>query len=90
VMVIARLPGSRMPVAVLRVRGAQLPLKFTLDDSLAMNPASLISSAREVEIEARISRSGLAMPEAGDLISSVQTIPVGTRGVTLNVAQVRP
>ena len=30
VMVIARLPGSRMPVAVLRVRGAELPMAFTL------------------------------------------------------------
>ncbi len=89
VMVIARLPGSRMPVAVLRVRGAQLPMKFTLDDSLAMSPQSLISTAAEVEVEARISRSGLAKAEAGDLISPAQTIKVGARGVTLNVAQVR-
>lgn len=89
VMVIARLPGSRMPVAVLRVRGAQLPLQFTLDDSLAMSPQSLISTAAEVEVEARISRSGQAKAEAGDLISPAQTIKVGARGVTLNVAQVR-
>ena len=90
VMVIARLPGSRMPVAVLRVRGARLPLQFTLDDSLAMSPQSLISTASEVEVEARISRSGMAVPEAGDLTSSVQTIKVGARGVTLKVAGVRP
>jgi cytochrome c-type biogenesis protein CcmH len=90
VMVIARLPGSRMPLAVLRVRGAQLPMKFTLDDSLAMSPQSLISSATQVEVEARISRSGLAKAEPGDLISPAQTIKVGARGVTLNVAQVRP
>ncbi|MFC5498252.1 c-type cytochrome biogenesis protein CcmI [Caenimonas terrae] len=90
VMVIARLPGSRMPVAVLRVRGAQLPMQFTLDDSLAMNPQALISTARQVQVEARISHSGLAMPEAGDLISPVRTVQVGATGVTLNVAQVRP
>jgi cytochrome c-type biogenesis protein CcmH len=90
VMVIARLPGSRMPVAVLRVRGAQLPMKFTLDDSLAMSPQSLISTAAEVEVEARISHSGQARAEPGDLISAAQTIKVGARGVTLNVAQVRP
>lgn len=89
VMVIARLPGSRMPVAVLRVRGAQLPMKFTLDDSLAMNPQSLISTAPQVEVEARISRSGLAKAEPGDLISAARTIKVGATGVTLNVAQVR-
>ncbi len=89
VMVIARLPGSRIPVAVLRVRGARLPLQFTLDDSLAMSPQSLISTAAQVEVEARISRSGQAKAEAGDLISPAQTIKVGARGVTLNVAQVR-
>jgi cytochrome c-type biogenesis protein CcmH len=90
VMVIARLPGSRMPLAVLRVRGAQLPMKFKLDDSLAMSPQALISTATQVEVEARISRSGLAKAEPGDLISPAQTIKVGARGVTLNVAQVRP
>ena len=90
VMVIARVPGSRMPVAVLRVRGAKLPLQFTLDDTLAMSPQALISSASEVEVEARISKSGLAKPEPGDLVSAVQTIKVGTRGVKLNVAEVRP
>ena len=90
VMVIARLPGSRMPVAVFRVKGAQLPLAFTLDDRLAMSPQALISTASEVEVEARISSSGMAKAEPGDLVSTTQTVKVGARGVTLNVAQVRP
>jgi cytochrome c-type biogenesis protein CcmH len=64
-------------------------MKFTLDDSLAMSPASLISSAKQVEVEARISRSGQARPEPGDLMSAVQTVPVGAKGVKLDVAQVR-
>lgn len=90
VMVIARLPGTRMPLAAVRLRAAQLPVKFTLDDSLSMNPQSPISAAAEVEVEARISKSGLAKPESGDLISAVQTVKVGARGVSLRVAQVRP
>lgn len=90
VMVIARVPGTRMPVAVLRVRVADLPAKYTLDDSLAMSPQARISMASEVEVEARISKSGMAKPEPGDLISSVQTVKVGARGVTLHVGQVRP
>ena len=90
VMVIARVPGTRMPVAVLRVRVADLPAKYTLDDSLAMSPQARISTASEVEVEARISKSGLAKPEPGDLISSVQTVKVGAKGVTLHVGQVRP
>jgi cytochrome c-type biogenesis protein CcmH len=90
VMVIARVPGTRMPVAVLRVPATQLPLKFTLDDSLSMSPQARISGATEVEVEARISKSGLAKAESGDLISTVQTVKVGARDVTLHVSQVRP
>jgi cytochrome c-type biogenesis protein CcmH len=90
VMVIARLPGTRMPLAVMRAPASQLPLKFTLDDSMAMNPQSLISTAGQVEVEARISKSGMAAPAAGDLMSAAQTVKVGANGVNLRVAQVRP
>jgi cytochrome c-type biogenesis protein CcmH len=64
-------------------------MKFTLDDSLAMSPQALISGASQVEVEARISRSGLAEAEPGDLVSAVQTVKVGAKGVKLDVAQVR-
>ena len=58
VMVIARVTGRRMPVAVLRARASELPLKFTLDDTSSMSPQARISAAAEVEGEARISKSG--------------------------------
>jgi cytochrome c-type biogenesis protein CcmH len=89
-MVIARVPGTRMPVAVLRVRAADLPLQFTLDDALSMSPQARISMATEVEVEARISKSGMAQPESGDLISTVQTVKVGAQGLKIRVAKVRP
>lgn len=89
VMVIARLPGTRVPLAVLRAPASELPIKFTLDDSLAMNPQALISTAKEVEIEARVSKTGMAKAEATDLLSAAQTVKVGAAGVTLRVAQVR-
>jgi cytochrome c-type biogenesis protein CcmH len=89
VMVIARLPGSRVPVAVVRASASQLPVKFTLDDSVSMNPQSRLSAAKEVEVEARVSKSGMAQAAAGDLISSVQTVKVGARDVTLQVGKVR-
>jgi cytochrome c-type biogenesis protein CcmH len=90
VMVIARLPGTRMPMAVLRAPASQLPLKFTLDDSLAMNPASLISATAQVEVEVRISKTGMAMPEPGDLLSAAQIVKVGAKGLKLRVDRVRP
>jgi cytochrome c-type biogenesis protein CcmH len=89
VMVIARLPGSRMPLAVVRARAADLPLKFTLDDSVSMNPQSRLSAVAEVEVEARVSKTGMAQLAAGDLMSAAQTVKVGSSGVTLQVAQVR-
>jgi cytochrome c-type biogenesis protein CcmH len=90
VMVIARGPGSRMPVAVVRANVSELPLKFTLDDSLAMSPQARISLSSQVEVEARISKSGMAQPESGDLISVVQTVKLGASGVKLQVNKVRP
>jgi cytochrome c-type biogenesis protein CcmH len=79
-----------MPVAAVRLRAAELPVKFVLNDSQSMNPQSPISAATEVEVEARISKTGLAKAEPGDLISAVQTVKVGAGGVLLQVTQVRP
>jgi cytochrome c-type biogenesis protein CcmH len=89
-MVIARVPGTRMPVAVVRANASELPLKFTLDDSLAMSPQARISAAAQVEVEARISKTGMAQPESGDLMSAVQTVKVCTKGLKLKVNKVRP
>lgn len=90
VMVIARAPGERMPRAVLRASATNLPLKFTLDDTLSMSPQARISSAVEVTVEARISKSGMAMPESGDLMSGMQSVKLGAHSIRLTVNQVRP
>lgn len=89
VMVIARKPGERMPVAVLKVGVSDFPMRFEINDALAMNSNSLISQLVEVSIEARISKSGMAMPEPGDLISTPQIIKVGSSNIRLLVDQVR-
>ena len=88
-MVIARQPGERMPVAVLRVPATAFPMNFALTDALAMNPSAPISKLSDVSIEVRISKTGMAKAEAGDLISSVQTVKVGSNQVKLLVDQVR-
>ena len=62
-------PGP--PVAVLRGSVGAWPLKFSLDDSLAMLPGRNLSSAGPVMIEARISRRGQPLPASGDLQGSV-------------------
>jgi cytochrome c-type biogenesis protein CcmH len=89
-MVIARKPGERMPVAVLKTAVTAFPMNFVLNDTLAMSPNSLISQLPEVLIEVRVSKTGMAMPEAGDLISQQQTVKVGTTNTRLMIDQVRP
>jgi cytochrome c-type biogenesis protein CcmH len=89
VMVIARKPGERMPVAVLRVPASNFPMSFTLNDSLAMNPSAPLSQLTEASVEVRISKTGMAKPEAGDLISTPKTIQLGAKDVRVLVDQVR-
>lgn len=89
-MVIARKPGERMPVAVLRVPAKDFPVRFTLDDALAMSPQARISMLDKVDVEARISKTGMAQAESGDLVSTQQTVAVGAKDVALKVQAVRP
>jgi cytochrome c-type biogenesis protein CcmH len=89
VMVIARKPGERMPVAVLKTSVVEFPMSFSLTDALAMNPSAPLSQLSEASIEVRISKTGMAKPEVGDLISSPQIVKVGANNVRLVIDQVR-
>jgi cytochrome c-type biogenesis protein CcmH len=80
--------GSRMPLAVQRARVADLPLDFHLDDSQAMAPGNKISAAESLRVEARISKSGQAMPESGDLTGSSSAVKPGTRNMQVVIDQV--
>jgi cytochrome c-type biogenesis protein CcmH len=84
--VFARAPaGSRMPLAILRKSVRDLPLDFTLDDSLAMSPAARLSSAQQVVVSARISKTGDAVPQAGDLQGNSALVAPGARNVRVEI-----
>jgi cytochrome c-type biogenesis protein CcmH len=89
VMVIARKPGERIPVAVLKTSVSEFPMSFSLTDALAMNPSAPLSQLSEASIEVRISKTGMAKPEVGDLISAPQTVKVGANNIRLVIDQVR-
>jgi cytochrome c-type biogenesis protein CcmH len=89
-MIIARHPGERMPVAVFKAPVTQFPFRFVLDDSLAMNPNKRISQLSEVNIEVRVSKTGMAKADSGDLISGVQTVKLGSNKVRILVDQIYP
>lgn len=91
VFVFARAAGEgapRMPLAILRKQVRDLPFEFTLDDSLAMSPAARLSSTPRVVVGARISKSGNAMAQAGDLQGSVGPVDLGASGLQVEIGEV--
>src|SRR6185437_13867887 len=67
--------GPPMPLAVARVRVRDLPYRFELDDAMAMSPALKLSAFPRVVVTARISRTGTATPQAGDLQGASAPVP---------------
>ena len=77
--------GPRMPLAILRKQVRDLPLTFTLDDSMAMSPANKLSGAPAIIVGARISKSGNAMPQSGDLEGVSAVIAPGAKGLQITI-----
>lgn len=82
--------GPRMPLAILRRSAAELPIAFTLDDTQAMSPEMKLSRFPAVILGARISRSGNATPNAGDLTGRSPTVKVGSESVQLVIDSIQP
>ncbi len=83
--------GPPMPLAVQRITVADLPTRLRLDDSMAMMPAMKLSSFPQVIVGARISPSGQAMPQPGDLEGETGPIPSSSTGqVAVTIDRVRP
>ena len=81
--------GPRMPLAVLRIPAKELPADYRLDDSMGMAGAKL-STAPTVVVEARISKSGNAIPQPGDLSGKSGPVKPGASGVDVTIDQVVP
>lgn len=80
--------GPRMPLAILRKQVKDLPLTFTLDDSMAMTPAAKLSSAPRVIVGARISARGDATPQPGDMQGFSAPVAPGAAGLQIKIADV--
>jgi cytochrome c-type biogenesis protein CcmH len=80
--------GPRMPLAIVKVTAGQFPFKFKLDDSSAMAPQFKLSGQTTVMLSARISRSGNATPQSGDLMGSLGPVKVGSRDTKLVIDKV--
>lgn len=88
VFIFARFADGRRgpPLAITRKTVKDLPLNFTLDDSMAMMPAFNLTSAGEVVVGARVSKSGNASPQPGDLEGFSVPVKVGATNLQISVA----
>ena len=78
--------GPKMPLAIVRKQVKDLPYQFTLDDTQAMSPQFKLSGFPEVVVAARVSRTGDAMPQDGDLAGQAEGVKVGATGVKVEIS----
>ncbi len=68
------LSGPKMPLAIVRKQVSELPLTVSLTDALAMTPTMKLSNFEHVKLLARISKSGDAMQQPGDLLGVIDQV----------------
>lgn len=77
--------GPRFPLAVLRKQVRDLPLQFTLDDTMGMMPGVKLSQFPQLVVTARISKTGNAIAAPGDLESPPQPAKPGDTQIQLRI-----
>ncbi len=82
--------GPRMPLAIMRKKASELPVDFTLDDNSAMAPNFRLSNFAKVMVLARISRSGNAAAQSGDLEGSIGPVATGSSKLSVKIDRVLP
>ena len=80
--------GPGMPVAAMRKQARELPISFRLDDTYAVNPSIRLSNLPSIVVGARISKSGDASPQPGDLQVISAPVKLGASGVVLTINEV--
>ncbi len=81
--------GPRMPLAIVRKQVKDLPATIVLEESQGMGPGMMtLSSAPEVIVVARVSKSGMANAQNGDLEGVSAPVKKGTKSIAISIANV--
>jgi len=75
--------GPPMPRAISVKKARDLPASFLLTDGMGARPDLKISNVPQLIISARITKSGKAMPESGDLQGFSQTVKPGDNNINI-------
>lgn len=70
--------GMPMPLAVVKLSVADLPASVMLDDSMAMPGGKSLSSVSAIQVVARVSSTGSAIPSEGDYEGVTGEVAVST------------
>jgi len=80
--------GPKMPLAIIRKQVSDLPASVVLNDSVAMQPQTHLADFKQLRIVARISKTGNAMSQPGDLLGTAQLDAVsGNPSVSITINQ---
>ncbi|MFZ5556729.1 MAG: c-type cytochrome biogenesis protein CcmI [Pseudomonadota bacterium] len=82
--------GPPMPLAIVRKSASELPLAFDLNESMTMAPGMSLANFSEVVVTARVSKSGSAAPQSGDLEGVSGPVKVGQTDLEVVIDRVRP
>ena len=82
--------GPRMPLAILKRKASELPITFTLDDTTARADELKLSKFELVVVGARVSKSGNAIPQSGDLVGQSAPVKAGGSKLMLVIDGVQP
>jgi cytochrome c-type biogenesis protein CcmH len=77
--------GSRRPVAIWRDTPTAWPVRFALSDSMGMGAPPVLSSLAQVRLVARLSKTGSAQKQEGDLQVELPSVKTGVQGVVLQI-----
>ena len=80
--------GPRMPLAIIRGTAGELPKTFRLDDTMGMSGGPSLSSIAQVKIEARVAKSGDAIPKPGDMRGESAVVSPGMSNVDVVIDKV--
>lgn len=79
--------GPAMPLAIVQTTAKELPYAYQLDDSVSLMGDLKLSQAGEVVIVARISKTGDAKPQAGDMQGMSAPVMPGLAAVDIEVTE---